>query len=175
MRTIKLGGYVRLFAHEPGLTQRQIEALTPVAEGPNLIVDAGLEWVAKKLGHIAGTPPIQVGGETVTDLDDLAIAEIQLGNDSSPSAPAGSDTALDDLTPIATYTSLTVTYPTASSVRFSATIAPDTLNGEGITEIGLFLDISSVKVMVGRRLFSPPIVIAPSTGYTATYDIVLSV
>lgn len=174
MSSIRVTGHVRVFENIPGLTQSQIMERAPVAEGPNLIVDNGLEWVAKKLGHVAGTPPIQVGGQTVSSLDDLEIAEIQLGNEAVPAAPASTDTALSDLTPIATYTSITVTYPTAASVRFAATIPPDTIAGEGITEIGLFLDISSTKVMVGRRLFSPPIVIAPATGYTAAYDISLS-
>ena len=174
MRTLKVSGYVRVWAHEIGLTQRQIEARDPVAEGPNLIVDNGLDWIVKKLGHISGTPPIQVGGTTVTDLDDLQVAEIQLGNEANPAAPAASDTALADNTPLATYTTIAVTYPTASSVRFSTTIAPNTINGEGVTEIGLFLSVSSTKILIGKRLFSPPIVISPSTGYTAAYDIAVS-
>lgn len=174
MSHLKVEGIVSVYRHPPGVTLCHLDEAELVASGKNLVVDNGLEWIAKKLGHLAGTPPLQVGGTTVSSLDDLEVAEVQLGNNATPAAPDASDTALSDLTPLATYTSLTVTYPTATSVRWAATIAPNTLAGEGITEIGLFLDVSATKILLARRVFSPAVVIAPAQGYTVTYDIALS-
>lgn len=145
-----------------------------VSDTKNLIVTSGLQWMSRKLGHILGTPPIQVGGETVSDLDDLRVSKIKLGNAAAPASPAAGDTALADASPVATYTTLTVSYPANGTVRHAATIPPNTLNGIAITEVGLFCTISSVDVLIGRAIPSPVAVIAPATGYTVTYDIILT-
>lgn len=145
-----------------------------VSDTKNLIVTSGLQWMSRKLGHILGTPPIQVGGQTVTTLAELQVSKIKLGNAAAPAAPAAGDTALADLTPVATYTTLTVSYPANGTVRHAATIAPNTLNGQAITEVGLFCTINSTDIMIGRALPSPVTVIAPATGYTVTYDIILT-
>jgi hypothetical protein len=145
-----------------------------MSDTKNLIVTSGLQWMSRKLGHILGTPPIQVGGQTVTTLAELQVSKIKLGNAGAPAAPAAGDTALADLTPLATYTTLTVSYPANGTVRHAATIAPNTLNGQAVTEVGLFCTINSTDILIGRALPSPVTVIAPATGYTVTYDIILT-
>jgi len=145
-----------------------------VSDTKNLIVTSGLQWMSRKLGHVLGTPPVQVGGQTVSDIDDLVVSKIKIGNSAAPAAPAASDTALADLTPLATYTTIAVSYPANGTVRHSATIAPDTINGAAVTEVGLFCTINSVDILIGRALPSPVAVISPATGYTVIYDIILT-
>jgi len=145
-----------------------------VSDTSNLIVTSGLQWMSRKLGHILGTPPVQVGGQTVSDIDDLLVTKIKLGNAAAPAAPAAGDTALADPTPLVTYTTLTVSYPASGTVRHAATIPPNTQNGQAITEVGLFCTINSTDILIGRALPSPVAVIAPATGYTVTYDIILT-
>lgn len=145
-----------------------------VTDTKNLIVTSGLQWMSRKLGHVLGTPPVQVGGETVSSIADLLVSKIKLGNAAAPAAPAAGDTALADVSPVATYTTLTVSYPANGTVRHAATIAPNTLNGVAITEVGLFCTINSNDVLIGRAIPSPVAVIAPATGYTVTYDIILT-
>lgn len=145
-----------------------------VMDNHNLIVANGLQWVAKKLGHALGTPPITVGGQTVSSLNDLQISKMKVGNASAPAAPASGDTALADPTPLVTLSTITVSYPSASSVRFRATIAPNTVTGQGLTEAGIFCTIASTDVLIGRLLFSPVTVVVAATGYQLDYDISLS-
>jgi hypothetical protein len=178
---LSVEGRVRIYAMPDWLlartdvTDQQIARFgTLVSDTKNLIVTSGLQWMSRKLGHILGTPPIQVGGQTVSALNDLLVSKIKLGNASAPASPAAGDTALADLTPIATYTSLTVSYPANGTVRHAATIPPNTLSGQAITEVGIFCTISSVDVLIGRAIPSPVTVIAPATGYTVTYDIILT-
>lgn len=177
---IGVSGFLSFYAHDPSL---DLASLTPcqiedairdgrarrVSSGSNLIVTSGLAALAAKLGHALNMPT--AGGQTVTALSELQVSEMQLGNAVSPASPSAGDTALDDGTPVYTITSLTVSYPSSGTVRFSGTIPPNTINGEGITETGVFFTINSNKVMLGRRLMDPVVVIAPSTAYTATYDV----
>lgn len=178
---IGVTGRVRLYAMPAWLLAQTVVTDQHIArfgyllsESKNLIVTSGLQWMSRKLGHILGTPPVQVGGETVTDIDDLLVSKIKIGNAPAPAAPLAGDTALADLTPLATFTSLTVSYPANGTVRHVATIAPDTLNGQAITEAGLFCTINAIDILIGRALLSPVTVIVPATGYTLTYDIILT-
>lgn len=184
MSLLRVEGRLRVFAisedalHVDGSPLDYAELETADAElvmdNHNLVVANGVQWVAKKLGHALGTPPITVGGQTVSSLNDLQISKMKVGNASSPAAPASGDTALADPTPLVTLTSITVSYPTSSSVRFRATISPNTVNGQGLTEAGIFCTIASTDVLIGRLLFSPVTVVVPSTGYQLDYDISLS-
>lgn len=175
---ISLAGRVRVYALPPTITRPSDRDLIRhgrlVADTNNLIVTSGLQWATRKLGHILGTPPVQVGGETLSDIDELVVSKVKLGNAAAPASPNASDTALADLTPLLTLTSLTVSYPASNQVRWSATVSPNTINGQAITEIGLFCTINSNDILIGRALTAPPIVIAPSTAYTVTYTITLS-
>lgn len=175
---ISLEGRVRVYALPPTITKPSARDLIRhgvlVADTHNLIVTSGLQWATRKLGHILGTPPVQVGGETLSDIDELVVSKIKLGNSAAPAAPNASDTALADLTPLLTLSTLSVSYPASNQVRWSATIAPNTINGQAVTEIGLFCTINSNDILIGRALTSPPIVVAPATAYTVTYTISLS-
>ncbi len=163
------------FAHADGtpLDDNELRRhATLVSDGHNLIVNNGRDLICKLIGHALGSP--SVGGQSVTGIADLQIAKMKIGNAVNPSTPSATDTALADGTPLVTLTSLTVSYPTTSSVRFRATIPVDTQNGEGLTEAGLFAVISSTDVMLGRRIINPPVVVSPGTAYQFDYDIALA-
>lgn len=177
---IGVSGHLSIFSHDPsvnplGVTQRQFDDLLDRGDvrqefaGKNLIVTSGLAGIAAKLGHALGSP--SVGGQTPSDVDDLQVAEMQVGNAANPAAPLAGDTVLADLTPLVTLTSLTVSYPSSGQVRFAATIPVNTQNGQGITEAGLFWTINATKILVGRRVVSPVVVISPGLAYTLNYDI----
>lgn len=177
MSNLKIEGRLRVYAVPEGMVQRDVpgDAITRMCEcvmdNRNLIVNSGLDWVATKLGHGLGTPPVQVGGQTITSIADLIVSKMKVGNASSPAAPAPGDTALADPSPLVTLSTITVSYPTASSVRFRATIPINTQNGQGLTELGLFCTINSVDVLIGRLLFNPVTVVVPGTAYQLDYDI----
>lgn len=183
MSWLQIEGRIYLYAYSADLWNARPHGLSDeefqhcarlVAETKNLIVTSGLEWVSRKLGHVLGTPPVQVGGETVSDIDDLIVSKIKLGNAAAPATPDPSDTDLSDPSPLLTLSSLVVSYPSSTRVRFSSTVAPDTINGSAVTEIGLFCTINATDIMIGRGLPSPVTVIVPSTAYTVFYEIVLT-
>lgn len=179
--SLTVAGNLRIYrvpaehAHADGtpLDDAELQAFAElVSDGHNLIVNNGRDLICKLIGHALGTP--SVGGNSVTSITDLKIVKMKIGNAVNPATPAATDTALADGTPLVTLTSITVSYPTTTSVRFRATIPVDTQNGEGLTEAGLFATISSVDVMLGRRIINPPVVVAPSTAYQFDYDIALA-
>lgn len=138
-------------------------------EGDNLIVNGGLEGLAALVAFGVGSP--SVGGEVVIDINDLQLVNMKIGNDGAPAAPTATDTALADGTPLVVLTSVTYTFPALGQVRARATIAPNTQNGEGLTEAGLFWNINSNDVMLGRLLISPAVVVNPGLSYHFDYDI----
>tara|TARA_R100001086_G_scaffold87122_4_gene42588 strand:+ start:1192 stop:1743 length:552 start_codon:yes stop_codon:yes gene_type:complete len=139
------------------------------SSGSNLIVNSGLDAIAAKMGHVLNGP--SVGGESPANVNDLQVAEMQLGDDPTPTAPAASDTALASDPILTTISSLVVSYPATGAVAFAGTIAPNTQNGKTLTEVGLFFDIDDAKVLLGRRVADPVVTVAPLQAYTVIYRI----
>ena len=139
------------------------------SDGSNLIVNSGLQACAALIGAALGSP--SVGTESPANIGELALSEMQVGNSANPAAPTATDTALEDITPLVTLTSLTYSYPAVGQVRVAATIPVNTQNGEGLTEAGLFYTMNATKIMLGRRILNPTVVVTPGLAYTLRYDI----
>lgn len=141
--------------------------------GMNLVVNIGLEIITKMIGSAKGSPTVD--GTSINDVSDLEIAVVKLGNKVSPTSPGASDTALDDLDPVFTISSVTVSYPTATSVRFSSVLPANQINGEGITEEGLFISIPPTPT---EKLFAKRVtavkVIQAAQAYQFDHDISLT-
>lgn len=106
-----------------------------VMEHHNLILDQGLEAIAKFLGGGAGAP--LVGGGSISSIDDLVVTEMELGNAASPPAPAESDTT--GVSSLVYQPPVTISYPTGFSIMFSGLLPIDEAVGETITEEALKL------------------------------------
>lgn len=96
----------------------------------NLIVNTGLQAIAKFLGNNAGAP--SVGGATFASLEDLTIGSMELGVAAVPVLPAVGDTV--GVSSLVYTPPLTVSYPTDYSVMFSGLLPIGEANGQTITE-----------------------------------------
>lgn len=147
----KIHGIVRAYALSPALERhagRGVPMLGPAArqaqaeenmrkvfEDHNLVVDQGLEAIAKFLGNNAGAPT--VGGSTFGSLADITVASMELGTAVSPPEPVAGDTV--GVGSLVYQPPITVSYPTAFSVMFSGVVPVGEANGVIITEEALRL------------------------------------
>lgn len=101
----------------------------------NLVVDIGMQAIAKFLGNNMGAPT--VGGSTFADLSSITVGTMEIGDAASPAAPlAGDTTGVASLV----YTPpITVSYPTSTSIKFSGVIPAPELVGTILTEEALKL------------------------------------
>ena len=117
-------------------------------EEENLIVDGAKTLLSNLLG---GT----VTGKSVT----------KIGFGTNGAAPAGGNTAL---TGAYVKTVDSVTYPTASSVRFNFSLGGSEANGTAIIEFGL---LSGDNTLFSRRVRSSAIAKASDISFTGTWTI----
>lgn len=115
-------------------------SLVQVMEHHNLIVDQGMEAIAKFLGNNAGAPT--VGGATFSSLSDITVATMELGNAVSPPAPAAGD--VTGVGALIYQPPVVVSYPDPYSVMFSGLLPIGEANGEVITEEALRLSNGKV-------------------------------
>lgn len=126
----------------------------PVFETENLVTDIGLDSFVALLGGGQGGP--SVGGDAISpaNIEDVFAVEMRITDQVAPTAPAGTDVALEGATE-ASFTiggaNLIVTYPSAGKVQFSGTVGPTELNGQTLTEEGLF---NANGRLVARTTFS---------------------
>ncbi len=106
-----------------------------VEETHNLVVDIGMQAIAKFLGGNAGAP--LVGGSTFSSLEDLVIATMELGDTPTPPSPANGDTA--GVGALVYTPPVTFTYPTPFSLMVSGVLPITEANGLTITEEALKL------------------------------------
>ena len=100
----------------------------------NLIVNNGLSAISRFLGNNINAPTIN-GGSGFSTLADLTIGTMALGSSVSPAPPV-----VTDSTSVATLVYspvLSVSYPTAFSIRFSGVLPIGELIGTTITEEAL--------------------------------------
>lgn len=125
--------------HDGVLDDRQIAAgahgAQVVFRRRNKIVDVGMQVFSRMLGGGANSP--LVGGDAFSDLSEIAVAHMELGNATNPSPPADGDTA--GVSAILYVPTLVVTYPSTTSVRFSGVIPSTEANGAAISEEALKL------------------------------------
>ena len=105
----------------------------------NLVVNIGTSVFSRLLGGGAGSPQVYHPSAPFgfSELADLSVASMMLGNTVSPHAPDPDDTT-GPSTPIFT-PNLTVTYPTWYSVRFSGLVPQPEFDGTIFTEEALLL------------------------------------
>jgi len=136
---------------------------------PNLVVDLARQMLSRLVGGASGSPSINSGLHgvvSITALSELLPSRMKWGNGghdpSSPATaipPAASD---EDIyapinvlaAPLTTYKSVTVDYPSDTSVRFTATL----LNAEGntpgtLSEEGLFSYTGAVELLWARSTY----------------------
>lgn len=109
--------------------------ITTLLDQHNLIVDTGLQAIAKFLGNNANAP--LVGGGSFSDLSDITIGSMVIGSTVGPPAPNVADTnSVGTLvyTPV-----ISVSYPTNFSVQFTGVIPITELIGTILTEEALKL------------------------------------
>lgn len=143
-------GIVRAFTVAPELARKQGNRplvgalreqairegnLVQVMEHHNLIVNQGLEAIAKFLGGNAGAPT--VGGGTFAELEDLVVAVMELGDATSPPSPAATDTT--GVGSLIYQPPLVISYPGPYNIMFSGLLPIGEANGTTITEEALKL------------------------------------
>ncbi len=106
-----------------------------IDETHNLVVDIGLQAIAKFLGNNLNAPT--VGGSTFSELADITIAAMELGTTVSPADPDVSDTL--GVGTLVYSPALVFTYPTSFSIRVSGVVPVGEANGLTITEEALKL------------------------------------
>lgn len=159
----RLHGIVRAYEILPGLAQRLAPGqavlgelarqarregtMIQVMEQHNLVVNIGMQAIAKFLGGAAGAPT--VGGAAIGSLEEIVVATMQLGNAASPAAPAETDTV--GVTSLLYQPPMTVSYPTAYSIMFSGVVPQLEAVGATFTEEALLL--SNTKLFA-RSTFS---------------------
>lgn len=134
----------------------------PVVKAENLIVWQGLTALTALLGGGSGSPV--VGGDTMDEatVRDLAVVQMLVTKQTSPSAPVGFDTGLEGSTEWEFHTKyaggagpgdslLTVSYPNPLQVKFSGLIPQPDKGDETFTEEGLF---SNNSKLIARTTFS---------------------
>lgn len=145
-----------------------------VGMASNKVVNLGVEIITKMIGSARGSS-VTVGGTAITSVNDLQIAKMKLGDKANPTAPAAGDTALDDPTPIFTISTLTVSYPTLTSVRISGVLPANQINGAQLTEEGIFISIPPTPT---EKLFAKLVyatkVIGSGQAYQFDHDIAIA-
>lgn len=147
----RLHGIVRAYEVHPGLAQRLAPGqallgemarqarregtMVQVMEQHNLVVNSGMQAIAKFLGGAAGAPT--VGGLAVGSIDEIVVATMQLGNAGSPPAPSDTDTV--GVTSLLYQPPMSVSYPTAYSIMFSGVVPQLEAVGATFTEEALIL------------------------------------
>jgi hypothetical protein len=120
----------------------------------NLVVDDGLSILRGLIGFGENFPV--TGAFGTSDVNDLKISAMRIGNATSPPAPTGTDTNIS-VSP-ATYIIPFVSffYPTPTSVTMVGVVpqAASALNGVGITEEGAF---ATNGAMFARVTFPPEV------------------
>lgn len=131
----------------------------PVFRSDNLVVNIGLDTLAALLGGGRGNPT--VGGSAVDEatVRDLAVVQMLVTAEVSPSAPVSGDSALEGVTEWDFHAEvgegdslLTVTYPSTGQVRFSGLIPQPEKDGVIFTEEGLF---SNSGKLIARTTYTP--------------------
>ena len=102
-------------------------------EHHNLIVNQGLQAIAKILGGGAGAP--EVGGVGVFNITDLVVNRMELGNSPSPPAPVVTD--IVSVVNLVYVPQLLINYAGPYTVRFSGVVRHAELNGTTFTEEAL--------------------------------------
>lgn len=102
-------------------------------ESHNLIVNNGLSAIATILGGGAGSPA--VGGLGVSNIADLTVTRMELGNAVSPPVPVITDTV--SVASLVYVPPLLVAYPVLGGVRFIGIVRHSELNGTTFTEEAL--------------------------------------
>jgi hypothetical protein len=121
----------------------------------NLVVDIGLQALTALLGGGQGSPPL---GVTPATFGDLAVEEMRITDQATPTAPAAVDWGLEG-TPVYTFNvqpgvadgTLVVTYPSTGHVKFSGLIPLGVAIANPLTEEGLF---SYNNKLIARTTFS---------------------
>lgn len=116
---------------------------------PNLIYDNGLSALSRLLGGFGS--PGTVGGVGYGTLSDIAVRTMQFGTNPSPTVPVNAGTT--GVETLLYQSDVAVTYPTASSVQFQASIPLEEGNGTTITEECL---IMGNGVVFARVLLNEP-------------------
>ena len=101
----------------------------------NVIVAAGRQVFSRMLGGNAGAPLI--GGSTFGNISDLVVTTMQLGISSTPEEESPNNTV--GVAQVIFQPTITVSYPTNTSVMFSGVIPIIEAVGYTITEEALFL------------------------------------
>jgi len=104
-----------------------------------VVTDVGVSALWALLAGGAGNPT--VGGQSYdpTNVSNLCVGSIAVGRLTTVTSPSTADTALNDPNPYS-LGSIAVTYPTASTVKFTSDIpAMSPIAGDALTEEGLFL------------------------------------
>jgi len=167
--TLQLRGAVRI-VHIPGncmgkdpcqpvnpslVDQMQLRGedvrVTPHYE--NIVVDDGLAILRALIGFGENFP--LTGAFGATDINQLKISTMKIGNASSPSVPSGTDTDIS-ITPAYTIPFVSFFYPTQFSVTMVGVVpqAQASLDGVGITEEGSF---ALNGAMLARVTFPPEV------------------
>lgn len=138
---LSLRGIFRVFTHQEDHVLSPAEADAALREGRaaldhedhNLIVNNGLAAIAKFLGGAVGAP--LVGGLGVTDIRQLAITRMELGNAPTPPIPVITDTT--SVGNLVYVPQILVYYVTPYAVRISGIVRHNELNGTTFTEEAL--------------------------------------
>ncbi len=128
-------------------------------ETHNLVVNQGLEAIAKFLGGNAAAPT--VGGSTFAELMDITVGTMELGSAVAPSAPLVADTTSVS---VLVYTPpIIVSYPTAYSVKFSGLVPVGEANGTTFTE-------EALKLVNGKVFAKTTFSKAKTSAYALQFD-----
>lgn len=130
----------------------------PVVRADNLVVDIGLDALAALLGGGRGSPTVGGVGIDEATVRDLAVVQMLVTDQVSPTAPATSDTALEGTAEWDFHVQggvgdslLTVTYPSTGKVQFSGLVPKTEKDGITFTEEGLF---TNNGLLIARTTFS---------------------
>lgn len=131
----------------------------PAVKTDNLVVNVGLDALAALLGGGSGSPTVGGIGINEATVRDLAVVQMLVTDQVSPTAPAAGDTVLEGGTewdfhvqyPSSGDSLLTVTYPSTGQVKFSGLIPAPSKDGVTFTEEGLF---SNNGLLIARTTFS---------------------
>jgi hypothetical protein len=120
----------------------------------NRITDLGLSSIRALLGFAINNPTVSNGVDTypIADVAELQITGMQLGDTSNPAPPAAGDNALDDPSPYALVTPLTVSYPNETRVVISGLLGNNEQDGSVFTEEGVFIVAGA---LFARTTFAP--------------------
>lgn len=135
LRVYELHGVNSLLAADDLAAAVLDGAAVKAVETHNLVVNQGLEAIAKFLGNNLGAP--SVGGSTFSTLEDITVGAMDLGSTVSPTAPANADTA--SVGTLVYSPPIVVTYPTPYAVKFSGLVPITEANGVTFTEEALKL------------------------------------